>query len=662
MSEQTPNNVDRRKFLAGVAVSGAAAVTAAESAKAAILPAGRDGASQTNSAGQAPSAGRPTYAMEQAESGVPAAEPPHLGLTQGKPGSDYMVDVIKTLDIDYVITNPASSCRGIHESLVNYGGNRAPELLTAMHEEVATGMAHGYYKVSGRMLGSLCHGSVGLQHAAMAIYNAWADRVPLMMLIGNSVDATERRPLVPTLHAAQDPAAFVRDFTKWDDQPASLQHLAESMVQAYKIAMTPPTEPVLIVLDERLQEHHHDPGPNFHIPKVSPVAPPQANITAVRETAQILTAAENPVIVADRAARSQDGVDLIVELAETLGAVVVDQCGRMNMPNRHYLYRRGGEAVGQADAILGLEVTDFFGTVNSYLDTAHPSFSSRIRPGTNLITLGMGDVYMRANYQDFQRYQPVDIAMAADVEATLPALIEEIRRALDDPARARVAARTQNAQAQTAQTREADIAAAAQNAWNSSPVSCARMCAELWPFIRNEDWGFVSRDATYGSWPRRFWNFERHHQWIGGPGGHGQGYHLPAAVGAALAHRDAGRLAVDIQGDGDFMFTSSALWTAAHHSIPLLAIVHNNRGYHQEVMHVQRMSSWRGRGLDQGTWRIGTTIEDPFVDYASLARSLGVEGIGPIDNPNDLAASYRRAIEVVKSGEPVVLDVVTQPR
>jgi thiamine pyrophosphate-dependent acetolactate synthase large subunit-like protein len=274
----------------------------------------------------------------------------------------------------------------------------------------------------------------------------------------------------------------------------------------------------------------------------------------------------------------------------------------------------------------------------------------------------MGDVYMRANYQDFQRYQPVDIAMAADVEATLPALIEELRMTLDDAGRARVGARTQDAEAAAARTKEADIVAAANNAWNASPISCARMCAELWPFIRNEDWGFVSRDATIGSWPRRMWNFERHHQWIGGPGGHGQGYHLPAAVGAALAHRDAGRIAVNIQGDGDFMFTSSALWTAAHHNIPLLAIVHNNRGYHQEVMHVQRISSWRGRGMNNGNWRIGTTIEDPFVDYASLARSLGVEGIGPIDNPNDLAASYRRAMDIVKSGQPVVMDIVTQPR
>jgi acetolactate synthase-1/2/3 large subunit len=653
-SGKAPSQVDRRKFLAGMAAGGAAAVAGAD-AKASILPGGAPTPSHV------PSAGRPTYAMEQAESGPVASAGVYPGVTHGKPGSDYMVDVFKTLDIPYVITNPASSCRGFHESLVNYGGNRAPELLTAMHEEIATGMAHGYYKVAGKMLGSLCHGTVGLQHAAMAIYNAWCDRVPVMMLTGNSMDAAERRPLVPTLHAAQDPAAFVRDFTKWDDQPASLQHFAESMVRGYKIAITPPTEPVLIVLDEELQEHAHDPGPGFTIPRLSPTQLPQGDSNAIRDAARTLVAAENPVIVADRATRTQRGVDLIVELAETLGAVVVDQTGRMNMPTRHYLYRRGGN-VAQADVVLGLELTDFFGTVNNFIDAAHPSHSQIIRPGTKLISITMADVYIRANYQDFQRYQPVDIAMAADVETTLPALIEEIRASLDDAARTRVAGRISAAQTQAQLIRENDIAAAAADAWNGTPISCARMCTELWPLIQNEDWGFVSRDATFGSWPRRFWDFTRNYQWIGGPGGHGQGYHLPAAVGAALAHRDAGRIAINIQGDGDFMFTNSSLWTAAHHNIPLLTIVHNNRAYHQEVMHLQRMCSWRERGYDEGTWRVATTIENPNVDFATLARSMGVEGIGPIDNPNDLASAYARAIDIVKNGRPVVVDVLTQPR
>jgi thiamine pyrophosphate-dependent acetolactate synthase large subunit-like protein len=250
--------------------------------------------------------------------------------------------------------------------------------------------------------------------------------------------------------------------------------------------------------------------------------------------------------------------------------------------------------------------------------------------------------------------------MAADAEATLPALIEAVRSEMTAASRANAERRGATARDAYAQNVERTRVDAAANAWNSSPISCARLSAELWEVLKTEDWGLTTRDQTISSWPRRLWKFEKHYQWIGGPGGHGQGYSLPASVGAALAHRAHGRIAVSIPGDGDTMYTSSALWTAAHHQIPLLAIVHNNRGYHQEVMHVQRMCAWRSRGV--GNFHIGTTIERPYVDFAKHAESLGVAGIGPIENPNDLGPALRRAIGIVKSGQPVVVDVVTQPR
>src|SRR6266513_4152382 len=172
----------------------------------------------------------------------------------GRPCSDFMVDVIKATGIEYIASNPASSFRSLHESIVNYGGNKKPEFLTCMHEESSVGIAHGYAKAAGKPMAVLCHSSVGLQHAAMAVYNAWADRVPVMMFAGNGLDANKRRPGVEWTHCVQDPAGIVRDFIKWDDQPASLQHFAESTVRAYKMMMAPPQEPVLITLDIDLQE------------------------------------------------------------------------------------------------------------------------------------------------------------------------------------------------------------------------------------------------------------------------------------------------------------------------------------------------------------------------------------------------------------------------
>jgi thiamine pyrophosphate-dependent acetolactate synthase large subunit-like protein len=657
MKKSAPTNVNRRKFLAGAAVAGAAAVTA-EGAKAAILPTGREA--------QAPAVRRPSTMMAAAEQGTAQVRAPapdangHSGLTHGHPGSDFMLDVIKTLDIDYAFTNPASSCRGLHDSMITYGDNKKPELLTVMHEESGTAMAHGYYKVAGKPAISLCHGTVGLQHAAMAMYNAWCDRVPLIMMIGNALDANARRPNVPTTHAAQDPASMVRDFTKWDDQPTSLQHFAESMVRAYRISMTPPMEPVLIVLDEDLQEHGVESFEGLRVPKLTLPSPPAGDPSAVREAARLLVNAENPVIVVDRAARTQAGVGYLVQLAEALNATVIDQGGRMNFPNMHPLYQLGGGAIAQADVIIGMELTDFWGTVNNFIDSAESQQSSRLRDGAKLISLGMGDVYIRSNYQDFQRYQPVDIAIAADTEATLPLLIEAVRMEMTPARRAAVERRGQAAQTAYAAGKERMRAEAAGSAWNASPISTARLSAELWPLIRGEDWSLVSRDQNQSAWPHRMWTFSKYHQYIGQSGGAGVGYGLPAAVGAALAHKAQGRLVVNIQSDGDAMYAPGALWTAAHHNIPLLNIMHNNRAYHQEVMHLQRMASWRQRRMDR--WHIATTIENPHVNYARLAESMGVAGIGPIENPNDLAPALKRGIEIVKAGEPVMIDVVMQPR
>ena len=324
--------VDRRKFIKGVAVAGATAVAAGESAKAAVLPRGEP-------THPVPSALRPSAQVVAAESGTvqEAGADGSPGTVPGKPGSDFMVDVIKTLDIEYAITNPASSCRGIHESMVSYGGNTMPELLTATHEETATAMGHGYFKVSGKPLISLCHGTVGLQHAAMAVYNAWCDRVPVIMMVGNNTDASTRVPGTPTLHTVQDPGSIVRDYTKWDDQPGSLQHYAESMVRAYKISMTPPFKPVLIAIQVHMQEHEIHSQRPLTIPKLTTPSFPAGDMNAVREAATLLANAEFPVIVVDRAARSQQGMQNVVALAESVNALVVDRFGRMNMPSTHHL-------------------------------------------------------------------------------------------------------------------------------------------------------------------------------------------------------------------------------------------------------------------------------------------------------------------------------------
>src|SRR5262245_30612840 len=644
-------NPDRRKFLTGVVAAGAAT---------AVTPVAK--AAEPAPAPRIPSALRPTMQIAAAETGTPTVATSRIG---GVPGSDFMVDVIKTLDIKYLPANCASSYRAIHESLINYGGNKSPEFLTCMHEESAVGMAHGYFKVAGKPLMTLCHGTVGLQHATMAIYNAWCDRAPVIIVGGNDLDAAHRPPGVPTFHAAQDINALVRDFTKWDDTPVSLQHFAQSFVRAYKIAMTPPYGPVMISLDAGLQQepmkNHGDEKP--YIPRYVPTAPPQGDTGAVKEAAKLLAGAQNPVIVADRCARTANGVKLLVELAEALQARVVDQGGRMNFPRTHYL-SAPPNVVSSADVIIGLELSDFWATVNAYTDNGVNgigSNSTRIKSGTKLISISSVELNTKANYQDFQRFQVIDVPMAGDAEATLPALIEEVKRA--GPNKAALEKRAEAAKKAHADGQARNREAAALG-WDASPISTARLCMETWAAIKALDWSLVASEGNVSNWPNRLWPIEKHYQWLGRSGGYGVGYGAPASVGAALANRDLGRFSVSIQSDGDLMYAPGVLWTAAKHKIPLLAVMHNNRAYHQEVMHVQRLSNFRDRVANTGgdLGPVGTSIMNPDIEYHKLAEAMGWWAKGPIKDPKELGPALREAVKVVQAGQPALLNVWTQPR
>jgi thiamine pyrophosphate-dependent acetolactate synthase large subunit-like protein len=486
---------------------------------------------------------------------------------------------------------------------------------------------------------------------------------------GTDLDASKRPPGVPTFHSAQDINALVRDFTKWDDQPVSLQHFAQSFVRAYKLAMTPPHEPVMIALDTGLQEEMVRDRSKLTIPRYVPTAPPQGDMNAVREAARLLAAAERPVIIADKYARTADGVASLVQLAEILQAPVIDQKGRMNFPNTHHLFQnsRSQALLKDADVILGLELSDYWGTVNGYIDNGENDGAglqeSHIKANAKLISISSIVLNTKSNYQDFQRFQVVDVEMAGDAQATIPALIEAVKQALPANRAANIEARGAALKKAWGEARERTRQAASY-AWDASPISTARMTMEVYAQIKDLDWSSVGGDRQFSSWPTRLWPMDKHYHHIGGPGGFGIGYNAPAAVGAALANRAHGRFSVNFQPDGDMMFGPGVLWTAARHQIPLLSVMHNNRGYHQEVMHVQRMSNRRNRvaSLGKDIGPVGTRLENPHIDYAKLASSMGMWSAGPITDASELAPVLKKAVEVVKAGEPALVDVVTQPR
>jgi acetolactate synthase I/II/III large subunit len=628
MSKQ---GMDRRSFLKGAAVSAAAVIGTQIAATNAVAQSASDG--------------------ETKESAQPKDK------VIGRPGSDYMVDVIKATGIEYIASNPGSSFRSLQESIINYGGNKKPEFLTCMHEESSVAMAHGYAKAAGKPMGILAHGTVGLQHATMAVYNAWCDRVPIMMFAGNILDADKRRPGVEWYHCVQDPAAIHRDFTKWDDQPTSLQHFAESVIRAYKIATTPPMGPVLITADGDLAEEPVQDEKKLRIPKLTVTIPSQGDSGALAEAAKLLVAAEHPVILADRAARSQQGMKRLVELAEALNAPVVDVGGRMNFPTTHYLCRSEDKRnlLGQADVVLMLEVADPWGQFNTISDPHH-DFRRLSKPDVKVIHISLGDTLTKANYQDMQRFLPVDLPISGDSQASLPTLTEAVKKEAGVTRRLALSERENKLRTDYRRMKEG-IRQAAATGWEVTPVSTSRVSATLWNTIKNEKWCIA---VSGMQWNRGLWPATEYYNFLGGSGGSGVGYSAPAAVGAALANRDKGIVTVSIGGDGDLMYAPGVLWTAAHHKIPILMIMHNNRAYHQELMHLQKMAGLHNRPMDRAS--IGTTIENPNIDFAKLAQSLGVFGEGPVTSPSAVGPALAKALAVVKRGEPALVDIVCQGR
>lgn len=580
-------------------------------------------------------------------------------------GSDLLVGLLAELGIEYVAFNPGATFRGLHDSLVADG---SVPIVICLHEEVSVAIAHGYTKATGRPMAVALHDVVGLQHAAMAIYNAWCDRVPILLLGSTGpIDATKRRPWIDWIHTANVQGQQVRDYVKWDDQPGSLAATPESIIRAVRLMTTEPQAPVYICTDtEHLEEPAEPARRAFELdlgrfPAPGPTPPNAADLERV---ARWLVEAERPVVVADLVGRSQLAFERLVELAELLALPVIDPEGEywknaLNFPTRHPLNLSGDQQrlVRDADVVLGLECRDLFGIL-SQVD-AEVSAVHRLTPADAKVAhVSLSHLITRSWTADFSRLQPVDVHLAAELEPTLTALLARVRELLS--AGEGSAARREQRQAElttaSAGLREAWDAEARAGAGGEG-ISQAYLAHVLGEALAGRD--PVLANGHLGNWALRLWDLDRTDQYLGGQGGGGLGYGLGASIGAALAHRDSGRMVIDLQSDGDALFTPEALWTAAEQRLPLLIVMDNNRAYFNSVKHAQRIAARRGR--PPGHTEVGTTIGPPYVDFAGLARSFGIEAAGPVARPADLPAAARAAVEWVASERlPYLLDVVTE--
>jgi len=575
-------------------------------------------------------------------------------------GSDVMVDVLRGLGLRYVSLNPGSSFRGLHDSLVNYGGDEIT-MIECPHEKLALGVAHGFAKVTGEPMAVVLHDLVGLLHGTMGVYYAYLDRVPVIVLGGSGPAAHERRrPNIDWIHSANVQGQAVRPFTKWDHEPRSLASVPTVLGRAYRIAVEEPRGPVYVALDAALQEDRvAEPVPLDDLLRIatppSRLAPEPAALDAL---AAELVAAQRPVMVLGYAGRDPACFDVLVELAELVGVGAVETHWRLSFPNRHRLNVTGSDALEDADCVLYVDTKDM-GKPSQRLDSTTRTISSRLAPGCRVLDLGFGDVGISSWSEDYAEALPADLRVTADTAVALPLLLERCRELLgaDSPGRS-----------QEREQRRADLAerhartwqawaARAQEVADASPVSTARLAAEVWEVVREHDW--VLTAGTAAEWALRTWDFDRPHRH---PGKQlGTATQIGISLGVALAHKGTGRLVVDLQPDGDLMFDVGALWVAAAYELPLLTVMFNNRAYYNDWEHQERLARQRGTPVERAS--IGMAIDDPAPDFAAIAKGFGWWAEGPVTDPAEVRAAVQRAADhVLATGRPALVDVVCQPK
>jgi thiamine pyrophosphate-dependent acetolactate synthase large subunit-like protein len=495
----------------------------------------------------------------------------------------------------------------------------------------------------------------------MAIFNAWCDRVPLLALGATGpMDISQRRPWIDWIHTALVQGNLVRDYVKWDDQPHTLASVPESFLRACRIAQTDPQGPVYVCYDAGLQEELLRAPVSLPDPqRYAPPAPPQANPEALEQAATWLLQAEHPVIIADLLGRHPQAVTHLVRLAELLAIPVLDRGGRFNMPNTHplNLTDAASEVLAAADVVLALDVLDLFGALGQ-VDKATRLFQPFIAEPTRIIHITMGDLSTRSWAADYERLQAVDLPIAADTAVALPALLELCRARLGSGNAAHRNARAERFRARHQELRQQwqQVARAARG---ERPIAVATAVADIWEVIKHEDWVLVNN--AVGAWTRRLWAWEQPGRYLGSSGGAGLGYGMGAALGGVLAHRRSGKLCINLQADGDLLYTPSALWTAAHHRLPLLVVMFNNRSYYNSEEHALELAGVRERPRERAG--IGTRLDDPPVDFAQLARAYGLYGEGPIETPDAIRPALERALRVVKEeGTLALVDIVMQAR
>ncbi|HXJ64480.1 MAG TPA: thiamine pyrophosphate-binding protein [Actinomycetota bacterium] len=554
--------------------------------------------------------------------------------------SDILVDLLAELGIEYLTINPGASLRGLHDSLVNHAAN-GPRMLLCLHEDAAVAIAHGYAKATGEPMAVFLHANVGVLHGSMGVFNAFCDRVPMLVIGGNGpLDVEERRPWIDWIHTSGDLGAVLRGFVKWDAAPTTLRAAVDDVVAAVATTRGHPKAPVFVSVDRALQEESAPAG--FTMPEVRRLrAAPSSEPAdaAVDEAVGVLRVASRPVLMVGRVGRSGEDWDRRVRLAEALGAAVVtDFKTGAGFPTAHplhvgvvaglHLAPEAPAVLRQADAVVALDWIDLGSTLRQVFG------SDEVRP--RLVAAGMDAAVAGRWAQDGGAPAPGDVTLFCDPDVAVARLLPRLEG--ERPGWRRVAepnAAVANAAEASEELRLADLITATRSALGDSPATLVR--------------------APHRGWEHRRWEWAHPLDYLGYDGGAGLGSGPGMVVGAAIGLRGTGRLAVGVLGDGDYLQGCTALWTAAHERIPLLMVVANNGTYQTDEAHQELVARLRGRDPDL-RW-VGQRMSDPRLDLAGLARAQGAVGFGPVTTVPELRDAMDAGVTAARGGSSVVVDV-----
>jgi len=584
-------------------------------------------------------------ALPTLNSAIPRTPTPSVPADAGAApwGSDYLAALLRHIGLEYVALNPGASYRGLHDSLVNYLGDESPKMLTVLHEEHAVAIAHGYAKVAGRPMGAILHANVGLMHGSMAIFDAYCDRVPVMVFGATGpVDSARRRPWIDWLHTAKDQGALVRTFVKWDAEPSSLEGARDAVLRARQIATTQPQGPVYVCFDSALQEAPcTQPPPLLPLARYAPPRRPGIADHVARELAQKLYQARRPVILAGRVSRNEADWERRVAFAEHCGATVLtDFKVGAAFPTRHPLHGstpsffmadEGLDRLRQADLVLSLDWVDLAGTLRTAWG-AEP-------PPAHVVQVSLDQVLHNGFGGEHQGLAGTDTYLMCDPDEFVAQALDALRGL----GKARVQPAPLPAEPDTLPAATGDEAEGI-----SLSVFAGTISQRL---LRNAPACLIR--ANLG-WPGDAHPLAHPLDYLGYDGGGGIGSGPGMAVGAALALRGTPRLPVAVLGDGDFLMGVTALWTAVSYGIPLLVVVANNRSFFNDEVHQEKVAQMRARPVEN-KW-IGQRIEGPEIDLAGMARAQGALGWGPVRTAGQLAEALDEAIEAVRAGKVAVID------